>query len=203
MIRACRTDFPKARALELLCAVVCTTAALAFSSGCSRVAGSADPVLRYSLSFQDPGVACASGTCGIQAAESASIEVPAAIALDPRDVGAARVTAGGQRIAIRLTERGFHPAVVVLQRGLPAELEIRTRADVPGLRVVVPVYAASVRLQGAATVLEVVPGFDFTAGLEGRPERFYVRVLDRVDRRSAREAAGVVERYLELARQLP
>jgi hypothetical protein len=187
-------NLPRAGAPAVLVAV------LLAAGSCGRTP---QTVSRYPLSFQNAGAACASGTCGLQAAEFAVIQLPEAITLDPGDATAARLRDGRQRVATRLTQRGFSPAVIVLQRGVPAELEIRSGGDARGLTVTVPVYAASVRLAGEATILEVVPDFDFTVALQGRPERLYIRVRAKVDRRSAREATVVAERYLELVRQLP
>jgi hypothetical protein len=170
------------------------------AGGCSR---GPQAVARYPLRFQEAGPACASGTCGLQAAEFATIRLPAAISLDPRDAAAARIGDGRQRIVTRLTRRGFSPAVIVLQKGVPAELEIRSGTEMQGLTLILPVYSASVRLEGEATVLELAPEFDFTAALQGRPEQLYIRVLEEVVGGSAREAAGVAKRYVELVRQLP
>jgi len=102
-----------------------------------------------------------------------------------------------QRVSIRLTDNGFSPAVVVLQRGIPAEWTIENESAEEGSSALrVPLYTSIVPLaKNEKNLLYLMPDADFDFSTGDSIFFGFVKVVDDINNIDAgavkAQAAGV------------
>ena len=73
-------------------------------------------------------------------------------------VALARLVDGVQRVEIEVTARDYNPAIVVPQRGVPAEWTFRARKlDKENYRLVFPAYQARLELNDGDNLITLTP----------------------------------------------
>jgi sulfite exporter TauE/SafE len=87
---------------------------------------------------------------------------PAGVSVSAGSIAVGEITGGRQRIRIDLRDDGFEPAVLVLQRGVPAEWIIRSDSlDEGNAALLFPAYAALVPIETGDNLIRLVPAGDF------------------------------------------
>jgi sulfite exporter TauE/SafE/copper chaperone CopZ len=108
---------------------------------------------------QNPGA-------GNSAAENSPVEnsapIPAGVSIPTGTIALGEISDGRQQVRIRLGDNGFEPALLVLQRGLPAEWIITNDSLDEGNRALLfPAYAAVVPIELGNNLIRLIPAEDF------------------------------------------
>jgi hypothetical protein len=110
--------------------------------------------------------------------------LPAGVSIPTDSVAIAEVNrdAGYQVVSINLRDSGFEPAVLVVQRGIPANWIINNDSlDEGNYRLIVPAYQALLDMEAGDNGIQFVPGesFDFSTG--DNVYYGYVKVVDDIN----------------------
>ncbi|TFG64110.1 MAG: heavy metal transporter [Spirochaetales bacterium] len=107
----------------------------------------------------NPGGGCCSSGGGGTAQDEF---IPALKAINTAAIMPAAISGGEQTVTINLTEEGFSPAVVVLQRGISAKWVFfgKTLTE-ENYRVIIPSYGAKIEFQENENAITLVPEEDF------------------------------------------
>lgn len=126
------------------------------------------------------------GTDGsASAAEGAP--VPAGVRIPSDELAVAEVTADEsgqltQQVTIRLTESGFQPAVVVVQKDVPTRWVIRSQvASSGGSWLLAPAYATAIRMELGDNALSLYPSESFEVSTGDNASYAYVKVVQDVE----------------------
>jgi hypothetical protein len=120
-------------------------------------------MIRSSITVVAPGEIIA------EASPANLTPVPAGVTIPTDNVAIAEVNreAGYQVVSINLRDSGFEPAVLVVQRGIPANWIINNDSlDEGNYRLVVPAYLAQLDMEAGDNGIQFVPSesFDFSTG---------------------------------------
>jgi sulfite exporter TauE/SafE/copper chaperone CopZ len=123
--------------------------------------------------------------------------VPAGAAIPADRIVPAEIAEDGlsQTVTIKLRDDGIDPAVLVMQRGVPAIWIINNDSLDPGnSRLIFPAYAAQVDMEQGDNVIRLIPGADFDFSTADHVFYGYVKVVEdltKADMEAVRaEAAG-------------
>jgi hypothetical protein len=84
-----------------------------------------------------------------------------------------------QTVTINLRDEGIDPAIVVLQRNMPALLTISNNSLDPGnSRLIFPVYYAQIDMEQGDNVIQLMPSADFDFSTADNVFYGYVKVAD-------------------------
>ncbi|GHV31699.1 heavy metal-associated domain-containing protein [Spirochaetia bacterium] len=124
--------------------------------------------------------------------------VPAGVTIPTDNVAIAEVNrdAGYQVVTINLRDSGFEPAIVVVQRGLPANWIINNDSlDEGNYRLIVPAYLALLDMEAGDNGIQFVPGesFDFSSG--DNVYYGYVKVVEDIDSIDINAIKGEVDAF--------
>ena len=125
-------------------------------------------------------------SAGKTAGEPDITPVPAGVVIPTDTVALAQVAAlsgNFQIIEIELSDDGFDPAIVVMQRNLPALWTINNHSLDPGNNsLIFPVYYAMLETRQGANVLQLMPDQDFEFSTGDNIFYGFVKVVDDINR---------------------
>jgi plastocyanin domain-containing protein len=108
--------------------------------------------------------------------------VPAGVDIPTGAVALARVMGNYQAVDIRLTDDGFEPAIVVMQRRLPALWNISNDSLDPGnSRLIFPAYYTELDTKQGDNVIQITPSDDFDFSTGDNIFYGYVKVVDDIN----------------------
>ena len=120
--------------------------------------------------------------------------LPPGFTLPTQRVALARLVDGVQRVEIEVTARGYNPAIVVLQRGVPAEWTFRARKlDEENYRLVFPAYQVRLELNDGDNLITLTPESDFHFDSWKGTLHGYIRVVEDLDAVRVREVREYVK----------
>jgi plastocyanin domain-containing protein len=106
---------------------------------------------------------------------------PAGVAIPTDAVAVARIEDGGkyQSVEIALTDDGFEPAIVVVQRGLPVLWTINVNSLDPGSgSIIFPAYYQHIATEQGANPIQLIPAADFDFSTADNIFYGYVKVVN-------------------------
>ena len=116
-------------------------------------------------------------------AEPAITPVPAGVEIPTDEIALAQIRGNFQAVEIRLTDDGFEPAIVVVQRRLPVRWNINIDSLDPGSEsLIFPAYYSVVQTQLSGTTIQIMPSFDFEFSTGDNVFYGYVKVVDDIGR---------------------
>lgn len=148
-----------------------------------------------------PPVTSGGGTCcATGSADSAPREIIPLNAVNSATILPASVTDDEQTIAIDITEKGYSPAVVVMQRGMSAKWVFygRTLSE-ENYRVIIPAYGARIEFQENENIVTLTPEEDFYFYSWRGDFTGFVKVVDNLaemDVEAIRKDVDAFSRYL-------
>jgi sulfite exporter TauE/SafE/copper chaperone CopZ/plastocyanin domain-containing protein len=108
---------------------------------------------------------------------------PAGVQIPTEKIAIAKITDNAQTVTIRLTDDGFEPAIVVLQKRLPALWTITIDSVDPGnSSIIFPAYYAILETAQGENQLKLVPGEDFEFYTADSVFYGYVKVVNDITR---------------------
>jgi len=108
---------------------------------------------------------------------------PAGVAIPTDEIALAQIMGDYQMVEIRLTDDGFEPAIVVMQRQLPALWNISIESPDPGNDTLVfPAYYAILETWQGDNRIQLIPLDDFDFSTGDNVFYGYVKVVDDIDR---------------------
>ena len=113
--------------------------------------------------------------------EPSRAPTPAGLTIKTDEVAVAKIVRNYQTVDIRLTDDGFSPAVVVMQRELPTlwNIVIETRAE--DTRILFPAYRAMLDTETGENPVQIIPTADFEFSTRNNLFYGYVKVVDNID----------------------
>lgn len=94
-------------------------------------------------------------------------------------IGVASIVDGVQKVSVDVTEAGYSPAVLVMQRGVPAQWNFRAVGlNEENYRFIVTAYQANLELGEGDNTISFVPSFDFTFDNWQNTLHGYVKVVE-------------------------
>ena len=158
---------------------------------------------RYAATAPKGGSCCSGQTAnGGQAANGGPIAgadapLPENFSLNSGAIGLARIKDGTQYVETAVSRKGYSPAVVVMQRGVPVEWTFRVgELDEESYRIVFPAYNARLELQTGANTVTLTPTGDFTFDSWKGALHGYTRVVDDLSAVKASEVQAYIQRRL-------
>ncbi|MDR1128308.1 MAG: sulfite exporter TauE/SafE family protein [Treponema sp.] len=150
-------------------------------------------MIRSSITVVAEGEAIAEDTAG-----AAAGPVPAGVTIPSGEVAVAEIDgAGVQRVTINLTDDGFSPSVIVMQKGIRTEWTIKNDSlDEGNSALVFPLYYAQIEMAAGDNVIEVIPSDDFEFSTVDNIFYGYVKAVDdigRVDIEAVKKEAAEFE----------
>jgi hypothetical protein len=105
--------------------------------------------------------------------------VPAGAAISTDGVALAEIREGVQTVRIRLLDEGIEPAILVLQRGIPADWIIVNDSPDPGNgRLIFPAYYRRRDMERGDNLIRLIPDRDFDFSTADNVFYGYVKVVD-------------------------
>jgi sulfite exporter TauE/SafE/plastocyanin domain-containing protein/copper chaperone CopZ len=152
---------------------------------------------RYAATAPKGGSCCSGQTANSGPIAGADAPLPEGFTLNPASIALARIRDGTQYVQTAVSGRGYSPAVVVLQRGVPAEWTFQVgQIDEESYRIVFPAYNARLELQKGANTVTLTPAGDFTFDSWRGTLHGYIRVVDDLSAVKASEVQAYVQRRL-------
>ncbi|MDR2701928.1 MAG: sulfite exporter TauE/SafE family protein [Spirochaetaceae bacterium] len=125
----------------------------------------------------------AEGESAADAREPDTAPKPAGVQIPTEKIALAQIADNVQTVTIRLGDEGFEPAIVVMQRMLPALWIINIDSVDPGnSSIVFPVYYAILETEQGENQLRLVPGEDFEFYTADSVFYGYVKVVNDIAR---------------------
>jgi plastocyanin domain-containing protein len=142
-----------------------------------------------------------SSCCGAQGSAApritADAPLPLGFSVNPEAIVLARIRDGVQYVEIGVSRKGYTPAVVVMQRGVPAELTFKaSELDEESYRMVFPAYNAGLELEQGANTVTLTPEGDFTFASWKGALHGYIRVVDDLSAVKIAEVKKYIQRRL-------
>jgi sulfite exporter TauE/SafE/plastocyanin domain-containing protein len=107
---------------------------------------------------------------------------PAGVDIPTDAVAVAQVLGNYQTVEINLTDDGFDPAVVVMQRRLPALWNIKINSSDPGSsRLIFPTYYTILDTDQGDNPIQIMPSDDFAFSTGNNAFYGYVKVVNDID----------------------
>jgi len=152
---------------------------------------------RYAATAPKGGSCCSGRTAGRGPVAGAGAPLPEGFSLNPGSIGRARIKDGVQYVEVEVSRKGYSPAVVVLQRGVPSEWTFRAgELDEESYRMVFPAYNAGLELQTGANTVTLTPEGDFTFDSWKGALHGYIRVVDDLSAVKSSEVQAFIQRRL-------
>jgi sulfite exporter TauE/SafE/copper chaperone CopZ/plastocyanin domain-containing protein len=110
--------------------------------------------------------------------------VPAGVTIPTGEIALAEIdSADVQRVRIRLTDDGFSPSVIVMQKSLRTEWTINNDSlDEGNSALVFPLYYAQIEMGAGDNTIEVIPSTDFEFSTVDNIFYGYVKVVNDINR---------------------
>ncbi|MCL1958850.1 MAG: sulfite exporter TauE/SafE family protein [Spirochaetes bacterium] len=125
----------------------------------------------------------ADGESAADAREPDTSPKPAGVQIPTDTIAIAKIADNVQTAAIRLGDKGFEPAVVVMQKQLPTLWTITVDSVGPGGRsIIFPVYYAIIETEQGENQLQLIPIEDFEFYTEDNLFFGYVKIVDDITR---------------------
>ncbi|MDR3115818.1 MAG: sulfite exporter TauE/SafE family protein [Treponema sp.] len=122
---------------------------------------------------------------------------PAGVTIPVEQAALAEIEGTSQKVRIALKDEGIEPALIVVQRGIPALWTITRDSRNPGnSRLIFPGYATRIALEPGENVLQLMPTEDFDFSTADHLWYGYVKVVDdvtRVDMEAIKAEVGAFE----------
>jgi sulfite exporter TauE/SafE/copper chaperone CopZ/plastocyanin domain-containing protein len=137
-------------------------------------------MIRSSITVVAEGETVTADAPGEGLGESLS-PAPAGISIPTDRLAAAEIREDGryQAVTIRLSDEGFDPAVIVVQRGVPTVWTINNNSLDPGnSRLIFPAYYTQLDIEQGDNVIQVLPDDDFDFSTGDNVFYGYVKVVD-------------------------
>jgi plastocyanin domain-containing protein len=136
-------------------------------------------MIRSSITVTEAGTAAREGPPGPASAETPPPGVPAGVTIPVESVALAEIQEEGyQRVDIALRDEGLEPAVIVVQRGIPALWIVRNDSLDPGNRsLIFPAYSTRLEMKQGDNVIELLPLEDFDFSTADYVFYGYVKVV--------------------------
>ncbi|MDR1839803.1 MAG: sulfite exporter TauE/SafE family protein [Treponema sp.] len=107
---------------------------------------------------------------------------PAGVDIPTDEIAFAQITGSYQTVEIRLTDDGFEPAIVVMQRLLPARWNINIDSIDPGNNsLIFPAYYTMLDMEQGDNIIDVLPTDDFDFSTIDNVFYGYVKVVDDIN----------------------
>ncbi len=152
---------------------------------------------RYAATAPKGGSCCSSQTSNGGPIAGADAPLPEGFSLNPGAIGLARIKDGTQYVEIAVSRKGYSPAVVVMQRGVPTEWTFQVgELDEESYRIVFPAYNARLELQPGANTVTLTPAGDFTFDSWKGALHGYIRVVDDLSAVKTSEVQAYIQRRL-------
>jgi sulfite exporter TauE/SafE/copper chaperone CopZ/plastocyanin domain-containing protein len=154
-------------------------------------------MIRSSITVVAQGQQAAGETAG--AGEPDITPVPAGVNIPTDGIVVADVKndAGFQTVSINLTDDGFDPAILVVQRYVPSEWVIKNDSLDPGnSRLVFPAYYTQIETEQGDNIIQFMPAGDFDFSTGDNIFYGYVKVVDdinAIDIKAIKAEAGEYE----------
>jgi len=121
---------------------------------------------------------------------------PAGAQIPTDTIAIAQIADNVQRVTIHLGKDGFEPAIVVMQKRLPALWTITIDSlDPGGGRIVFPVYYAIIEAEQGENPLQLVPREDFEFYTADGVFYGYVKVVDDISRVNVEDVKAEAEKF--------
>ena len=116
------------------------------------------------------------------------------------DIAIAKVDGDKQEVTVTVNDYGYSPAVVVLQKGIPAKIKFNTdQLNICNSIVVFPEYQAQMNLQSEKETPELSPTLDFTFQCGMGMLHGYVKVVDNINTINIEDVKNEVNNYIPSA----
>jgi plastocyanin domain-containing protein len=107
---------------------------------------------------------------------------PAGVDIPTDEIAFAQIAGNYQTVKVRLTDDGFEPAIVVMQRRLPAIWNINIESPDPGnSRLIFPAYFTVLSMKQGDNRIQVMPTGDFDFSTGDNVFYGYVKVVDNIN----------------------
>jgi sulfite exporter TauE/SafE/copper chaperone CopZ/plastocyanin domain-containing protein len=122
----------------------------------------------------------AEGESAASVAEPNTSPVPAGVDIPAESYAAAEMTSEGwQRVTINLSDEGFSPAIIVVQRDIPVLWIINNDSLDPGNGgIIVPAYYARMAIEQGENAVQFMPETDFEFSTADNIFYGYVKIVD-------------------------
>jgi hypothetical protein len=137
-------------------------------------------MIRSSITVVEAGAAPAIGEPDLR-------PVPAGAAIPTDKVAVAEIAAGTggsryQRVTVNLRDEGIDPAIIVVQRNIPAAWVINNNSLDPGnSRLIFPAYYTRIDMEQGDNVIQLMPTADFDFSTGDNVFYGFVKVVDDID----------------------
>lgn len=111
-------------------------------------------------------------------------------------IAVAKVKDGAQTVEITLDDKGFSPAVVVMQKGLATSWNINGKVADNNNNVIFPLYYAQIAIQEGDNVITMTPDTDFDFFTDNNSFYGYVKVVDDINNIDIEAIKSEVEEYV-------
>ncbi len=112
------------------------------------------------------------------------------------EVAISKINGDKQEVTVTVNDYGYSPAVVVLQKGIPAKIKFNTdKLNICNSIVVFPEYQAQMDLKNEKETPELSPTLDFTFQCGMGMLHGYVKVVDNINTISIEEIKNEVNSY--------
>jgi plastocyanin domain-containing protein len=124
----------------------------------------------------------AEGESVTDVAEPSIDPVPAGVAIPTDEITLAQIAGNYQTVEIRLTDNGFEPAIVVMQRRLPSLWNINiVSPDPDNSQLVFPAFFTVLDMKQGDNRIQVMPTGDFEFSTGDNAFYGYVKVVDNIN----------------------
>jgi plastocyanin domain-containing protein len=124
----------------------------------------------------------AEGSNIAEAAEPSIEPTPAGVEIPTDEIAMAQIMGNYQMVEIRLTDDGFEPAIVVMQRRLPTLWNINIDSLDPGnSQLIFPSYYTIMGTEQGDNPIQIIPGNDFEFSTGDNVFYGYVKVVDDIN----------------------
>ena len=124
----------------------------------------------------------AEGEIPATASEPSTAPVPAGVNISTDKIALAQASGNFQTVGIRLTDDGFEPAIVVMQRNQPTLWNINVDSLDPGsASLIFPAYYKVIETNQGDNTIQIIPGDDFDFSTGDNVFYGYVKVVDDIN----------------------
>ncbi|MDR3166986.1 MAG: heavy metal transporter, partial [Treponema sp.] len=129
-------------------------------------------MIRSTITVVEAGAAVAGS-------EGPRTPIPAGVSVPAETMAVAEIAEGKQQVRINLGDGGFEPALIVFQRGLPAEWIITQDSPDEGKAALLfPAYAAKISVETGDNLIRLIPSEDFDFSTVDNASYGFVKVVE-------------------------
>jgi sulfite exporter TauE/SafE/copper chaperone CopZ len=155
---------------------------------------------RFAAAGESGSGSCCAGGAGTAA--SGPLELDANYRIQTGKVAVAEIVEGMQRVSVTVDSRGYSPAVIVVQRGVPVEWTFdASELNDENYRLIIRAYQARFELGEGENTLAFDPTFDFTFDNWTNSLHGYVKVVEDLDALDLKEIRSQVSAFADGIRE--